>query len=222
MSIRYGISLTLEPSFTAGLHRARQVTCSQYGRWAAEMHAVHVPLTGYLPCREALAPSIEASLEEIAARFRDRNPGAFVSRRGVTADAGNRGNIYVELADAGGGPGGGGTGPGPGGQPIALLRSQVTETLAQHNLEAFAEGDGLRFALLQCADMPAPVFDSAVRFAEGIIDGVDLAVRGQVFDLALFRYESDAAGEDWEGGGWAGDLRWEVVNSFPLFGARGR
>ena len=223
MSIRYGISLTLEPSFTAGLHRARQVTCSQYGRWAAEMHAVHVPLTGYLPCQEALAPSIEASLEEAAAAFRGRSPDTYVSRRGVTADAGNRGNIYVELADAGGGiTGVGGTGPGPGGQPIALLRSQVAATLAQHNLDSPTEGDSLRFALLQCADMPAPVFDSAVRFAEGIIDGVGLAVRGRAFDLALFRYESDAAGEDWEGGGWAADLRWEVVNSFPLFDARGR
>ena len=219
MSIRYGISLTLEPSFTAGLHRARQVTCSQYGRWAAEMHAVHVPLTGYLPCGEAAVPSIEASLEEIAAGFRDRNPDAFVSRQGVTAEAWDRGNIYVELADAGGSvPGSGGT----GGQPIARLRSQVAGTLAQHNLDAPAEGDYLRFALLQCADMPAPVFDSAARFAEGIVEGVGLAVRGRVFDLALFRYESDAAGEDWEGGGWTVDLRWQVVNSFPLCVALGR
>ena len=221
MSIRYGISLTLEPSFTAGLHRARQITCNQYGRWAAEMHAVHAPLTGYLRCREGAVPSIEASLEEIAAGFRDSSPGAFVGRQGITAEAGNRGNIYVELADAGGGITGGGTGPGPGRQPIARLRSQVAATLAQHNLDAPAEGDHLRFALLQCADMPSPVFDSAVRFAEGIIDGVGLAARGRVFDLALFRYESYAAGEDWEGGGWSADLRWQVVNSFPLVDARG-
>ncbi len=220
MSIRYGISLTLEPSFTAGLHRARQITCNQYGRWAAEMHAVHVPLTGYLRCREALAPSIEASLKEAAAAFRGRSPGAFVSRQGITAEAGNRGNIYVELADAGGGITGVGV-TGRGGQPIARLRSQVAETLAQHNLDATAVGQHFRFALLQCADMPAPVFDSAVRFAEGIIDGVGLAARGRVFDLVLFRYESDAAGADWEGGGWTSDLRWQVVNSFPLFDARG-
>ena len=231
MSIRYGISLTLEPSFTAGLHRARQVICSQYGRWAAEMHAVHVPLTGYLPCREPVVPYIEAGLEEAAAAFRGRNPDTFVSRRGIMAEAGNRGNIYVDFGDAGGGPPGpggggilgrGGPGSGPGRQSIDQLRSQVAATLVQHNLGTLTEGDCLRFALLQCADMPAPVFDSAVRFAEGIIDGVGLAVNGRVFELALFRYESAGAGDDWDGGGWTADLRWQVVNCFPLSDSQGR
>ena len=224
MSIRYGISLVLEPSFTAGLHRARQVICSQYGRWAAEMHAVHVPLTGYFPCQAAVVPSIEASLEGVAAGFRNRNPYTLVGRRGLMAEVENRGNIYVDLADAGDGTLGldGGRGADSRQQSIGRLRSEVAATLAQYNLNGPAEGDRLRFALLQCADMPTPVFHSAVRFAEGILDGVGLAICGRVFELAFFRYESDAAGEDWDSGGWAVDLRWQIVNSFPLLDSQSR
>ena len=150
MSIRYGISLVLEPSFTAGLHRARQVICSQYGRWAAEMHAVHVPLTGYFPCQAAVVPSIEASLEGVAAGFRNRNPYTLVGRRGLMAEVENRGNIYVDLADAGDGTLGldGGRGADSRQQSIGRLRSEVAATLAQYNLNGPAEGDRLRFALL--------------------------------------------------------------------------
>ena len=104
MSVRYGISLILEPSFTAGLHRARQVICSQYGCWAAEMHAVHLPLTGYFPCPEAVAPSVVAGLERVAAEFCSRSSLIFLARRGLAAAAGDRGSIYLEFAEAGNPP----------------------------------------------------------------------------------------------------------------------
>ena len=70
--------------------------------------------------------------------------------------------------------------------------------------------------MLLFAGLPAPVFQSAVRFAEGVVDGVGLATYAGLAELALFRYESAAAGEDWSNGGWANDLTWQIVASFPL------
>ena len=121
--------------------------------------------------------------------------------------------------------GGGGTGPGPracpNGRAIARLRSQVAATLAQHNLEAPAEGD--QPPLSRCSSAPTcPPRCSTARCGLPRASSTAWAwqSRGRVFDLALFRYESDAAGEDWDGGGWTVDLRWEVAGSFPLFDAR--
>ena len=215
MSVRYGISLILEPSFTAGLHRARQVICSQYGCWAAEMHAVHLPLTGYFPCPEAVAPSVVAGLERAAAEFRSRSSLAFLARRGLAAAAGDRGSIYLEFAEAGN--------PSPKVEGVSRaqtefldqLRTGVAAALAQSSLTA-ETASALRFGLLLFAGLPAPVFQSAVRFAEGVVDGVGLATHASLAELALFRYESAAAGEDWSNGGWANDLTWQIVASFPL------
>ena len=104
MSTRYGISLALDPAFTAGLHRARQVVCSQYGCWAAEMHAVHLPLTGYFPCLDPQVPPLAAALEQVAAEFRAACPDAFVARAETLADRPDEGSIYVPFAA--GNPGG--------------------------------------------------------------------------------------------------------------------
>ena len=98
MSVRYGISLILEPSVTAGLHRARQVVCSQYGCWAAEMHSVHLPLTGYFPCPEQEIPSLAAALEKVVEEFQADYPDAFVVRTGILADRQEEGSIYVPFA----------------------------------------------------------------------------------------------------------------------------
>ena len=42
MSIRYGIDLVLEPSFTAKVYKTRQIVCGQYSAWAAEMQMLRM------------------------------------------------------------------------------------------------------------------------------------------------------------------------------------
>ena len=50
MSVRYGIDLVLQPSFTAKVYQTRQIVCGQYSSWAAEMQMLRMALTPYFPC----------------------------------------------------------------------------------------------------------------------------------------------------------------------------
>ena len=208
MSIRYGISLTLDPGFTAGLHRARQVICSQYGCWAAEMHSVHVPMTGYFPCSEVAVSTLDTGLEAVAVEFRKEHSGALVTRQGIVAEAGEQGSIYLEFS--------GGEEASPEAHAVRRLRDQAEATLAGLNPAPDAGSQPLRFALLQYAGLPPQVFQGAVRFAEGVVNGLELADHIGLAELVLLRYESDAATEDWRDGGWAVDLRWQMINCYPL------
>ena len=208
MSIRYGISLTLDPGFTAGLHRARQVICSQYGCWAAEMHSVHLPLTSYFSCPEEETPSLVAALEKVADDFRREYPDAFVVRTGTLADTQGKGSIYVLFAGR----------SDSSSEPRAadLLQAEVTEVLSRLNLAVGGKLIPLNFALLEYSGLPAQVFQSAVRFAEGVVNGLQLPTRVGLSELALFRYESAAAGEDWNDGAWSTDLSWQIINAYSL------
>lgn len=208
MTVRYGISLFLEPAFTAALHRARQVICSQYGCWAAEMHSVHLPLTNYFPCPEEEVPSLAAALEKVAEDFRSEYPGAYIVRSGTLADTQEKGSIYVPFA--------GESDSILEPRAADLLQAEVTEVVSRLNLSVGGKLVPLDFALLQYSGLPDPVFESAFRFAEGVVEGLQLARRVGLSELVLFRYESAAAGEDWEAGGWASDLSWNIVNCFPL------
>ena len=210
MSIKYGISLILEPSFTAGLHRARQVICSQYGCWAAEMHSVHMPLTGYFPCPDAEVQAVDAGLVKVAEEFRSKNSQILLARQGVVVEAGDRGSVHLEFGNAGNPP------------AIGQLRSQLASVLRQANLEGVEEVGALRFSLLQYTGLSPQVFESAARFAEGVVNGLELASDVGLSELAFFRYESTAAGEDWSKGAWASDLSWQIINAYPLTEARPR
>ena len=208
MSIRYGISLTLDPAFTAGLHRARQVICSQYGCWAAEMHSVHLPLTGYFQCPEEEVPSLSTALEKVAEEFRSEYPDAYVVRTGTLADSQEKGSIFVPFA----------SGSDSFSEPRAadLLQAEVIEVLSRLNLSVGGKLLPLDFALLQHSGLPDQVFQSASPFAEGVVEGLHLPTRVSVSELALFRYESAAAGEDWDNGGWAADLSWKIISTYSL------
>ena len=212
MSVRYGVSLVLEPAFSAGLHRARQVTCSQYGCWAAEMHSVHLPLSGYFTCPDDLARTVDDALAEAAGDFRRQFPGVGLERRGIVAEAGPAGSLCLEFSDAGN-PLSGGSGDRP--QALRRLREAVGQGLARFALPGPGE-DPIRFALLQHAPLPESVFHSAAHFAEGVVNGLELPRYGALAELVLLRYQSEAAGEDWRGGGWAADLSWQFIGCHPL------
>ena len=208
MSTRYGISVTLDPAYTAGLHRARQVICSQYGCWAAEMHSVHLPFTGYFACPEQETPSLNAALEKVAGEFQNELNIAFVVKRDTVFKAEDEGSIYQAFVDE--------LDDLPETQATALLQAEVSEVLSRLNLAVGAEAPPLRFALLQHSGLPAQVFESAARFAEGVVQGLQLPARVALAEIALFRYESAAAGEEWENGAWAVDLSWQIIDSFAL------
>ena len=208
MSTRYGISVTLDPAFTAGLHRARQVICSQYGCWAAEMHSVHVPLTGYFSCPDQETPSLAVILERIVEEFRQENQEVSLETAGVASEPEGRGSVFLEFVDGGG--------PSPGTGAVGLLQADIAEALNRLNLVVGGESLPLRFALLQHSGLSSQVFSSAARFAEGVVNGLQLPASVALSELTLFRYQSAAADEDWEDGSWAADLSWQVINTLPL------
>lgn len=224
MSVRYGVSLLLDPAFTAGLHRARQVICSQFGCWAAEMHSVHVPLTAYFPCPDEKVPALAAALESSALESavpdapESQSPahpepveGAAVLRQPVSAEA-SEGSIYLPFIPAHPGPGEGRS-DDLGSiqtlqtfQTIQTLQGRVADALARVDIpvsQAQAPALPLRFALLQYGSLPDPVFGSAVRFAAGVVDGLRLPDHATADGLALFRYQSQAADAD---GGSAAEI----------------
>ena len=71
-------------------------------------------------------------------------------------------------------------------------------------------------SLMQHAELPPMVFDSAVVFAGEVVRDLAISNETRAWQLVLLRFESDAAGEDWSQGGWAADLRWNLLTSYPI------
>ena len=69
---------------------------------------------------------------------------------------------------------------------------------------------------MQHAELPPTVFDSAVVFAGAVVRDLEIPNETPAWQLVLLRFESDAAGEDWSHGGWAADLRWNLLASYPI------
>ena len=221
MSVRYGISVIPQPSITAGIHRARQTLCNQYATWAAEMHPVHLPLIDYFPCPDEMVESVDAGVERVAGE----SPRITLHRPKVVAAPDDPGNIFLDFAGA-----------DPAGKAVdelRQLRDAVIETLGQVyglapylelHREVGREDYPLRIALMQHANLPPRVFESAVTFAQEVVSSVVSSVesdgRTPLWQLVLIRFESDAAGDDWNAGGWAADLRWQIVSSYPFTGRR--
>ena len=228
MSTRYGVSLTLEPAVTAQLHRARQVICSQYGCWAAEMHSVHLPLFSYFACSEATAPSLNEGLSVVASDFRAHALGAYLSREGIAVEEEGLGSIFLEFAPTSSSI------PGAAGDlPVATTEDAPAQhdSLGQliYDVGQLLQRQGIhlepeptpRFGLLQHAGLPPHVLRSAHRLAGGLITGLELPAHSLLWELVLIRFQSDAAeaqanGPGWQGGGWANDLRWQFIGCHPL------
>ena len=202
-----------EPSFTARVYRARQLICGQYGAWAAEMQIVHLAVSGFFQCADNSLRTLEAGLAEVAAQSLRDTPQFHLSHRGVASSAESQGNIFLDFASEGG--------PGPGSGPVEVLRGNVVSFL--HGApgvvhDPHADGPIYRphLPLMQFARLPHSVFSDAVEFAHAAV--ADLGVPGttSAWRLHLLRFHSEAAGDDWSGGGWAADLSWEPLSSHPL------
>ena len=210
MSTRYGLGLALEPGFTSRAYRARQLICGQYASWAAEMHMVYLALAGYFECADSAVAELDAGLARIADRSREDAAQFPLSHQGVRSWSGAGGHIFLEF----GGPN----------QPAALGRLQnlAADLLARTpevvlGPPVLEEKDYCpRLPLMQFARLPSPVFDDAVEFARAVVDDLQIPASTRAWRLLLIRFQSEAAGQDWQSGSWAMDLRWELLASYPL------
>jgi hypothetical protein len=70
--------------------------------------------------------------------------------------------------------------------------------------------------LMQFAALAPSLFDDAVVFAKAVVDDLDVPGSTTAWRLILARFQSQAAKGDWNQGGWATDVSWELIASYPL------
>lgn len=214
MSTRYGVVIVPEPSFTARVYRARQLICGQYASWAAEMHLLHLPLTGYFPCPDEAVPAVVAGLERVARQSQQREPGFALVHRRVATHPELPGHIFLEFTPP----------QGPvrkTSENLTVLRSEVLAVLDQFpeadpGPPTSPEGYRPRIYLMQHAKLPPAVFEGAVEFARAVVGDLSIPDTTRAWQLLLLRFQSAAAGEDWSGGGWAADLSWNIISAHSL------
>lgn len=215
MSTRYAVSLLTDPDFTARAYRARQLICGQYACWAAEMHMVHLPLSEYFALEPVSDNDPEAALagelDQLATRYRRLSPRFPMFNRGITTTRPSEsdGNIWLDFS------------PEVVNESLYRLQSLVADLLDRsEHISAPRSQYGPDFPpqipLLSHANLPDSVFDSALEFARAVTDELKVSQITRAWRIALTRFESDAAGDDWSGGRWAADLGWKALGSFGL------
>ena len=216
MSVRYAMALIPEPGFTARVYRARQLICGQYACWAAEMHMLRLPLIEYFECPEHAVESISAGLGRIAREGCRKYQGVPLAHQGASTSPECPGDIFLDF-----------TVPDPEDRPqrrlmtLNVLRTDLLELLGQVygvNTSNVPSSDEYRphISLMQHANLPPTAFESAVVFAGAVVRDLEVPNETRAWQLVLLRFESDAAGEDWNQGGWAADLRWNLLASYPI------
>ena len=201
MSIRYGIDLVLQPSFTAKVYQTRQIVCGQYSSWAAEMQMLRMALASYFPCPDERLPILAAQVESIAGETADEKP-YMLRRTGIVADTAMNGVVMQFDAPP----------------PLFELQRKAMEAAQGHSAglgisAPFRPG----IALLEYGTFPEAILPDAAQFAEGVASGLDMMEMALPWRLLLTRYSSEAAGDDWSDGRWAADLSWQQLHSHALY-----
>jgi 2'-5' RNA ligase len=214
MSIRYSVVLIPDPSFTSRVYRARQIICGQYASWAAEMHMLHMTMADYFQCSNEAVEALSTGLAGIVEQSRRRELRFPLVNRGVSTFPDVVGHIFLDFT-----------------VPQDPREKGVRElnTLHQNVIGLLERSKGvipdLRFVrekyrphitLMQHARLSPRVFESAVEFAHGVVRELQVSNSARAWQLALVRFESDAAGEDWNSGRWASDLRWQALDCYSL------
>ena len=216
--MRYGIELVPEPSFAARAYRARQLICGQYGSWAAEMLMVHLTVADFFQCPDSAVGAVATGLARIAAQSHTVAPRFNLSHQGVATFPNMIGTIFLDFTHPNGYLGARSPSSGP---PIYTLHHNVIDLL--QNTPGVVPG--LRFAgsnywphltLMLYANLAPTVFEDAVQFARAVVVDLLVPATTQAWRLMLVRFESNAAGDDWDNGRWAADLRWSLLSSHPL------
>ncbi len=213
MSIRYAVSLLTDPDFTARAYRARQLICGQYACWAAEMHMLHMPMSDYFPLAGGAdaEAQLAGELERLAERYRRVSPRFPLFNRGITTTRATEadGNIWLDFS------------PEVVNESLYRLQSLAADLLERNpavggERRVFSPDFPPQMPLLSHANLADSVFDSALEFARAVTDELKVSQITRAWRLALTRFESNAAGDDWTGGRWAADLQWRAVGSFSL------
>jgi 2'-5' RNA ligase len=214
MSIRYGVALIPEPSFTARVYQARQIVCGQYASWAAEMHMLHLTLVDFFQCPDSAVEWVSTGLAKISEGARRRAPRFPLVSRGVSTFPGITGKIHLDFTVS--------DNPIERNQrELNILHDEVTGLLEQTESIAFdLTPAGSNFhphiTLMEYANLPPAVFDAAVEFARAVVRDLQVPNNTRAWQMVLVRFESEAAGNDWDNGRWAADLRWQLVAAYPL------
>lgn len=209
MTSRYGIFIVPEPEFTARAYRARQIICGQYGAWAAEMLMVHIMLAGFFPLPESSVEPLTKGLADLAADSRGRLPRFPLNNLGVATAPESPGTIFLDFT------------PLEPEDPLRVLYTKVADLIDRVSMVSprqsqAAKGFHPRLPLLQYANLPATLFDDAMEFAGAVVNGLALPGTASAWRVILARFQSQAAGENWEAGSWAADISWELLSSHPL------
>ena len=201
MSIRYGIDLVLQPSFTAKVYQTRQIVCGQYSSWAAEMQMLRMALTSYFPCPDDRLSILASQVEAVALGTKNQRP-YLLTRIGIVADTAMNGVVMEFEAAA----------------PLLELQRKSVEAAENHSAGPYpAEPFRPRINLLEYGTFPEAILPDAVEFADGVASGLGMADAAQPWRLLLTRYSSQAAADDWTGGRWSDDLSWQQLNSHVLY-----
>ena len=201
MSIRYGIDLVLQPSFTAKVYQTRQIVCGQYSSWAAEMQMLRMALTPYFPCPDNRLSILASQVESIASETADQRPD-MLRCAGIVADTTMNGVVMEFEAPA----------------QLFELQGKAMEAAQSHSAGLFsAHPFRPAIALLEYGAFPEAILPDAAQFADGVASGLDMTEMALPWRLLLTRYSSDAAGDDWSNGRWAADLSWQQLYSHALY-----
>ena len=208
-STRYAVLLVPEPAFTGRAYRARQIICGQYGSWAAEMLMVHLMLSPFFPCSDDRLPELTAGLAAVASDSRETAPGFPMSHHGVASLENAPGTIFLDFT------------PQEPDHPLLTLHARVANLVngvVDGPDDAANGGDGARIylPLMQYADLSETIFADAVEFAGSVVDNLATPAGANAWRLMLARFQSLSAGDAWDQGGWANDVSWKLLASFPL------
>ena len=215
MTVRYGIELIPNTRFITRAYRARQVICSQYASWAAEMFMIRIKILDFFRCSEEAVPALAAGLHHALRETRSNSTQISGSPRSkVIRLPGDSQVITLEFGDT----------PCFGQRPdswFPAFRQEVLNVL-ESTAEAEAgetniKGDPPYFPLLENGQLEPKVFEHAVQFSTEVVKDRRIdQEHPEARELWLVRYESDAAGEDWSNGSWAADLRWSIIESIAV------
>ena len=205
MSVRYGIDLVLQPSFTAKVYQTRQIVCGQYSSWAAEMQMLRMALTPYFPCPDDRLSVLATQVKGIASDTESQKP-PMLRRSDIAADPAMNGVVMEFEAPS----------------PLFELQRRSLDAAQEHSggLQT-PEPFRPRIALLEYGVFPEAILPDAVEFATGVASGLEVTEMAPPWRLLLTRYSSDAAGDDWSNGRWAADLSWQQLHSHRLYGEIG-
>ena len=154
-------------------------------------------MADYFECPDEMLPSVDVWLERIAGKTH----GITLNGHRFTGATDGAGNIFLDC-----------TRVTPTSEnerrlsQLRQLRSTILESIGRvyglspylkPALEADREDHPISSTLMQHANLPPKVFESAVVFAQQSQEGPNIEASMTLWQLALIRFVPDAVGEDW-------------------------